>query len=214
MSRTLPTNISNALSDSFVIPVIFVQLEFDSGILYLHTDLGTIVTTDTSPNKTWLGAGDLGNVGTVEERNDLSPTAIQLQLSGLDSTIADECLNQNYYERPATLYLSLRNTVTGVLLDDPVEIFKGFMDVMQIISGPETATIQLTLESEFVEFDRAPMLYYTNTQQQESHSGDLFLEYVNAVSQVEILWGKSKYVQFSDRQPSIPGPWGPGPGHY
>lgn len=208
MSRTVPTNIESALSDPLIIPVVFAQLAFDSGTLYLHSDLGTVITTDTSPHKTWLGVGDFGGISAIEERDDLSPTAIQLRLSGLDATIADEALNQNYFERAVTLYLSLRDTVTGALKDPPFEIFTGFMDDMEVVSGAQTAAIKLTVESELAAFDRAPMRFYTNTQQQDDPAGDLFLQYVNAMATLEIIWGKTGKIRFgspADTLPIVPG---------
>lgn len=191
MSRGLATAISNATDDPFLVPVVFLELQFGSGTLRLHTDLGTITTTDTSPNRLWYGTGDLGSIDEIEETEEIAANAIRCRLSGIDSTILDEAVNQDYYEKPARILVTMRDTVTGALVANPHEIFYGKMDVMRVLYGKDQSAIEITLESELADFDKASMKYYSDAQLQRDYSGDLGLRYLAQVMDSRVMWGKN-----------------------
>ena len=189
MSRTLPAGLTATLNDPFLIPVLFVRLEFDSAPLHLHTDLGTITTTDTSPNRVWTGTGDLGSVGPVEETDGVTPTGIEVSLSGIDSTLLDEARNQDYQDRPIYIYIGMRDAVTGALVSDIAEIFAGYMDQMIITSGRELSTITLSAESEQIRWTRSPAIYYDAATLQEAYAGETFFNYLPDMLNIQLRWG-------------------------
>jgi len=189
MSRDLPAALSSATSDPYVIPVMFVELLFDDGAVRLHTDLGDIVTTDTSPNLTWTGAAGLGSIDPIEESEEISPFAVKLRLSGIDSTILNEAVAENYYERPGRILIGMRDTVTGLLVSTIHEIFYGKMDSLRVMYSVEQSAIEVLLESEMADFDRASMKHYTDSQLQRDYSGDLGLQYLSQLVDAKVLWG-------------------------
>lgn len=190
MSRTLATNTNAALSDAFIVPVFFVAIEFDSDPLYVHTDLGSITTL----SQTWTGVGDLGQIGSVEENIKISPYKTNLILAIVDESatgILSESLTQNFYQRPCTIYLGARNSITGALLDDPDEIMAGKIDTMQISHGANQSFIQVTVESEMSEFEKANGELYSDTQLQSEFSGDLFFQYLERLQNYRVQWGST-----------------------
>ena len=96
MSRTLASAVANALDDDRILPMLFVHLAFDTGPVYVHTDLGDITTL----SQTWTGIGDLGKVETMTESADLRSERLQLTLTLVDETagsIYEEASNQNFH---------------------------------------------------------------------------------------------------------------------
>jgi hypothetical protein len=133
-------------------------------------------------HKTGWGVGDFGAVQGIEESERISPYSATLILSGLDSTLVNEALSQDYFRRPITLYLGVANT-NDVLLDDPTQIWAGFMDSMSLSVGSDGGdSIQLTCESELSMFDRSANLRYTDQFQQDQHTGDVFFEFLPAIA--------------------------------
>ena len=189
MSRNLPASTAAALSDAFIIPVIFAEMLFDDAPLRVHSDLGTIISTDTSPEKTWLGAGGLVNISSIEETEGGEPHAIDLTLSGIDSTVLNEARNENYQERPCLLYFGVRNYLTGALLDNPAQIFYGFMDQMIIRSGRETSSVTLRVESEQSRWQRAPLKFYDTATLQADYAGDTFFNFLEDLLNKQLRWG-------------------------
>ena len=188
MSRTFSTDQTNALNSSHVNLLMFAKLEFDSATSYVHNGIGTY----TWGSQDWLGVGDLGTISKVEEGLDVSPYAITLTLSGLpDAGLVATALTENYYKRPATIYLGLLDD-DDVLIDTPIQIWSGFMDQMNLSIGADGGdTVQLIAESELAIFDKSNDLMYTNTSQQNRYSGDLFFNFIHKVPDQKIRWGQA-----------------------
>ena len=185
MSRDFPTNVADALVAQHVATVTFVKLEFASATLYLHNSIGTY----TWESQDWLGVGDLGDISAIEEGAEISPYKITLSLSGIDSTISNAALNEDYYMRPVTLYIGALDADDD-LLADPTEVWAGFMDLMTVSLGEQGGDeIALIAESELAKFDRASNLKYTDANQQAVHSGDLFFGFLKDIEGAKIQWG-------------------------
>lgn len=185
MSRDFPTNVATAFAAQHVATVTFVKLQFASGTLYLHNSIGTY----TWGGNDWAGVGDLGDISEIEEGSEISPYKITLSLSGIDSTISNAALNEDYYMRPVTLYIGALDADDD-LLADPTEVWAGFMDLMTVSLGEQGGDeIALIAESELAKFDRASNLKYTDANQQAVHSGDLFFGFLKDIEGAKIQWG-------------------------
>ena len=147
--RTVPFTAN--LNDAFIVPVIFAELEFDSQTRYLHNDLGTITTLGHD----WTGVGTFGSIEPLQERDDQSPTGTTLRLSGIDSVLLEEALVENYRDRPVTIYLGIRDATTGALTTAPMELFTGRMDQMRASAGGQTMSVEIVVESEMIDFQKA-----------------------------------------------------------
>jgi hypothetical protein len=195
MSRTLDAGLVATLDDPLIIPVLFVSLAFDEGVLYVHTDLGDIAFG----GNTYLGVGDLGSIEGIEERDDGSPTGIMLRLSGVDTTLLNEALIYNYFERAVTIYLGVRDIATGAMVTTPFELFVGRMDQMRILTGTSTTSvIEIAVESEMIEMERSLMRYFSDTELQRNYSGDLGFRYLTDMVNARITVGAKDLVSFAN----------------
>jgi len=187
MTRGFSTAVNTALQAQNVNLVMFAKLEFPSGTLYVHNGLGTY----TWDSQNWLGVGDLGSISKVEEGVDVSPYAITLTLSGLDATISGAALTEDYFMHPVTVYLGVLDS-DDTLIDTPIQVWAGFMDQMNLTVGADGGdAIQLIAESELSRFDKSKNLMYTNANQQQRYSGDLFFSHIHKVEGAKIKWGAS-----------------------
>ncbi len=212
MTRSLTAANEAILDDAFIIPVLFVNLDFDSDPLFVHTDLGTITTT--TPAGTWTGLADLGTIGTIQESVKPSPYKVDLVLSVVDESagsIYNEALNQNHYQRDGTIYLGFRNAVTGAMVADPDELFHGRIDDMRVTHGGATADapsfVTVTLESELADFKRSSGKVYSNAQLQSEFAGDTFFRHVERFVYRRVPWG-SQIIHSGN--PILPFPTDPG----
>lgn len=208
-SRSLQSATYAALDDAFIVPVLFVELTFDDGIFRVHTDLGDISTAG-SPTPVWHGVGDLGSIDGIEEANDLTPTGIKLTLSGLNATVLNETMTQEYWDRPARILFGIRDSITGVLVAEPDEIWYGVMSVMASSYGNGQAAITVTAESELVLWNRPSNKLYTDAQMQSEYAGDTFFKYLPQLMDTKVLWGdKDATHVYSQGSRTV----GPTPGH-
>jgi len=201
MTRGFSTAVNTALQAQNVNLVMFAKLEFPSGTLYVHNGLGTY----TWDSQNWLGVGDLGSISKVEEGVDVSPYAITLTLSGLDATISGAALTEDYFMHPVTVYLGVLDS-DDTLIDTPTQVWAGFMDQMNLTVGADGGdAIQLIAESELSRFDKSKNLMYTNANQQQRYSGDLFFSHIHKVEGAKIKWGASEGGQGPVDNPQTPG---------
>jgi hypothetical protein len=128
----------------------------------------------------------------VQEGIDVSPYALTLSLSGVDSTITDAALTENYFQRPVTVYLGVLDA-TDALIADPTQIWAGEMDQITMSVGASGGdVVQLVCESSLARFDKSRNVMYTNANQQSRFTGDLFFSHIQNVAGVKIGWGSAR----------------------
>ena len=109
--RTLSPAILQEIQRDVVYPITFVRLAYDDGDVLVHDNIGEIHWND----ETWSGVGSLGGIEHIEETTEITNLSLRLVLSGLNSRIVQEALNEDYYRREVTIYYGVLNPATGVL---------------------------------------------------------------------------------------------------
>ena len=185
MSRSLNSTINTAIASSSLEIFFAVDLLFDgSNALYLWTGLGNININ----SNTYVGVGDLLSISGITETADLSAQGISLSLSGIDSTsgsIYDKALTTPYQGRVCNLYFGIVGSES-----DMIEVFTGYMDTMNIEEGPTSTTIEVTVESKFVDLERPRWRKYTDAYQKSVYPSDQGFEYVAGLQEQRLPWGK------------------------
>lgn len=205
MSRGIASAVTTDIaSERHIRMVTFVKLEFDSGTLYLHDSIGTFTWADPDDgSQAWLGVGDFGGIGSIEENRTMSAYEMTLVLSGLDSSLMDEVLNQSYQGRGVTIYLGALDLDTGALLATPNEIWGGTMDVARMTLGVDQNAIEVTCESDFARLRDISGRTFSDSDLQAEYAGDTFLQYMTAMEDAKIVWRGDSRTRF-DKSPRAP----------
>jgi hypothetical protein len=185
MSRTVPAALLTALDGDEIDVFYAVDLAFDAGNMRLWTGYGN----KTIGGQTYTGTGNLLTIDGLEEASDLSARGTTLTLNGLDSTIINYALTEEYQGRLVKIYWGVGS--------ETVEVFSGYMDKMTIQDAAESVTISLTVESRLIALERANVRRYTR----ESHAGvrtakglsgsDTFFDWVTKLQDKQIVWGRA-----------------------
>jgi len=182
-TRDLTSSLSAALDDAVIEPFFAVDLEFDSTPVYIWTGLGT----KTISGKNYQGLGDLLNISSVEETADISAKGASLTLSGIpNNTNLALALTEPYQGRVGRIYFGVMGNQT-----EYTEVFTGYMDQMNIVEGPDTSTLEISLENRLIDLERKRVARYTHAYQINKFPGDLGLEFVESLQEKEILWGRT-----------------------
>lgn len=188
MSRGMTTAASTAAQSEVVARTVALKLEFDSApVLLAGTPHNITIGGDE-----YLGVGAIGEISTVEEGSDLASYSITARLKGLDSSDVALALTEPYQNRPGTLYEVLFDRDTGELVADPVVIFRGRMNQMNISVG-STGVIELSIKNRLSRWERAANRRYTNADQQRDYPNDTFFDQVSATTEKEIIWPGKNY---------------------
>ena len=181
MTREVDADILTAFAQPVVEPLLAIEMIFDSGPVRLWFGVGDI----TIRGNVYTGAGMLLNVSTIEETGDIQAGNVTLLLSGVPTEIIAIALAEPYQGRRCTIYFGTFKPSISV-----AEVFTGFMDQMSIDETPDGCNITLSVENELVDLERARVRRYTNNDQQSRFPGDLGLEFIEALQDKELHWGR------------------------
>ena len=163
-----------------------LKAEFDTSDILVWTGKDDLVIS----SETYTGAGSLLSIGGVEDGRDLKSSGLNIALSGMDATVLDYALTENYQNRFLTLFMGYlmggSNEVAGTIV-----LFKGRMTTLTISDDPNGATISIDAENRLIDLDRPSNLRYTKESQEFLFTGDIGLDRVNQIQDKEIVWGRS-----------------------
>jgi len=207
MSRDLPVEFIGELTREVVYPFFAVEIDFASGPLYVWTGYGDLIANDN----TYLGAGQLVNISSVEETTEIEAKGATITMSGIPSSFLSLALTEPYQGRPCRIYFGLwlsnkeisteanQIITTENLFNFEVEgesnffaeIFSGELDQMNISEEGSTSTISVTAENVLIKLERPVVRRLTNEDQKSRFPNDRGLEYVASLQDKEIFWGRT-----------------------
>lgn len=207
MSRDIGKFTVAELSKERIQPFFAVEIDFDSGTLYLWSGYGDLVYN----GKTYFGAGQLLNISSVSETTEMEAKGAVITLSGIPSSLLSLALQEPYQGRECRIYFGLDFTSDGILqesnyyilLEDGsllapedsgislTEIFSGELDQMNIEESVDSASISVTAENVLVKLERPVIRRLTNEDQKSRFPSDRGLEFVASLQDREIFWGKA-----------------------
>lgn len=188
MSREISASMQSLLTAEVVRPILLIDLMFDTAPLYLWNGVGNL----SYDSKTYVGAGTLLSIGGITESTDLQANGTTVALSGIGSALTQVARDEDYQGRMAYIKLGAMDENADVIAN-PIELFSGFMDVMNISEGGESSSIAVTIENRLIAFDRTNIRRYTDQDQKIDYTSDYGLEHVTAIQEMEVRWGKPGY---------------------
>jgi hypothetical protein len=207
MARDIFPSILQALEAPEITPFFAVDLMFGSSPLYMWSGYGDFVREDTG--NTYLGAGQLLNISTVEETTEIQAVGANFSLSGIPSSFLSLALSEPYQGRECRIYFGVLidgglatqglDTITTQFGDLIVlqsgtqgflEIFSGEMDQMNIVESSDTCNISVSAENALIKLARPVVRRLTSTDQKSRYPSDKGLEYVAGLQDKEIFWGR------------------------
>lgn len=186
MTRGLTNAVQTAAAAATVYPILFAYFDMTGGALRVCTANQTVVFGGYN----WTGIGDFGKVSPVKEGSTVSANGLSFGLAGIPSSLISEVLTLRSRGRTCTLWLGFYNS-SGALQADPFQLWSGRMDQPVVSDSGSESTIEISAESRLIELQRAREQRYTDENQQSLYPGDLGCEFIAALQDKEIIWGKA-----------------------
>lgn len=184
--RTLSTAGAAALSGAVVCVAILIEMDLTSQ-LCLNTSSLDITINGT----TYLGAGGLGQIDSIKQAGTDLPQ-VRFTLAGVQSTSIALALLEPVQGAAVRIYMALFDSSTGALLDKRMR-YSGYLDVMSISDGKDSATLSVSSESAMLDLLRPKCIYYSDIDQQTLYTGDLAFQYVNDQVEAKIAWPAASF---------------------
>lgn len=181
MTRDIYPALANTLDDDVVYPFFAVDIDFSSGPLYVWSGYGNA----TIGAKTYLGAGQLLNISSVEETTEMEAKGATITMSGIPSSFLSLALSEPYQGRACRIYFGMMNSPIHY-----TEVFSGELDQMNIAEESSSATISVTVENVLIKLERPVVRRFTNEDQKSRYPNDKGLEFVAGLQDKELFWGR------------------------
>ena len=185
MSRDLTSSVQTAIEATQVQPFLLFEGLFSSGYVRMWSGYGDIVWDA----RTWTGVGNLMGISAVQETSEIQANGITVTMNGIPSELISLALQESEQGRSGKVYLGFLDE-SGVIAD-PTMIFEGKLDIPAIQEEGDTSTISITYESRLINLQRSRESRFTNEEQQREYDGDLGCEFVPAMKEVTLTWGRS-----------------------
>ncbi|HDN2511941.1 TPA: hypothetical protein P1K35_002117 [Providencia rettgeri] len=166
--------------------VVAAKLDLKSGVTCVHTGTGNLIIA----GEVYQGVGQFGSIESVKEGLSTSPTQLLLSLSGFDSKLVGEVLNERSRGRDVRLMLVAIDEDNGqpILAD---VIFAGQIANLSVTTGDENA-IGLTVSNRFERWSLGLPDRFTDESWSKRHKGDRIFRYVAQMAERSIYWGSKK----------------------
>ena len=185
MTRNASPEFLNALTEELVRPCIFFEGVFASGTVRLWSGIGEIEWN----SQTWLGAGVLMGVGSVEETTEVIANGTSVSLSGVPLDLVQVAIEEARQGLPGRVWVGLL-TDDWQIIASPTLVFSGRLDVPQISDGADSCTVTISYESRLLDLTVAREWRYTDQSQKTLYPTDRGFEFVTSIQDKEITWGR------------------------
>lgn len=182
----IDSSITSYLEADHQILFLAVKAEFDTETILLWSGDYSL----TINGETYLGVGTLLSISNIEDTLELKSSGLSVALAGMDATVLDLALTENYQNRFITVFLGYLSGGTDTTVGT-MTLFKGRMQSMVINDDPNGSTITVDAENRLIDLQRPSNLRYTKESQQFIDSSDTCFNRVQSLQDKEIVWGRS-----------------------
>lgn len=184
MSRNLSSAVVNQITATELQPFLLFQGDFISGTVRAWSGIGELSWN----GYTWTGTGSLLTISSVKESADTSANGVTVNLNGVPSALISLALQNCKQGAAGFVYLGFMSN--GSVVTNPVMLFEGRLDIPAIEEMGDTATVSISYESRLIDLERPRENRYTNEDQQREFAGDLGFEFVPALQDKSLTWGR------------------------
>jgi hypothetical protein len=185
MARDMSAMLSTALEESELRPILFFEGEFASGWVRIWSGLGDLDWND----RTWTGVGSLLGLGSIEETQQVVASGTTVSLSAVPQEMVSLAIEEAEQGKPGRVWLGLL-TEDREVIADPVQAFTGRLDVPEISDAGDSCTLTISYENRLLDLQTPRNWRYTHEGQQVLAPGDRGFEFVAAIQDQEITWGR------------------------
>ncbi len=165
--------------------VVASRLDLKSGVVRAHTGVGNIIIA----GEIYQGVGQFGAIESVGENMTTSPQQLIMKLSGFDSSLIGEVMNERIRGRNAQLMLVALNEEAKPALAEV--LFAGQISTIGVTTGEENE-IAVTVSNRFERWSYGLPDRFTDESWSKRKKGDRIFRYVAQMADRAIYWGSKK----------------------
>ena len=155
MTKQFSSELQTALARNAIVSFILLNI---NGTRYTDCSFDITSSVEGSSN-VYSAQGYFLNITETDENSDLAISSIQIELSALVPSIVSTFAVPGIINQDVSIYRVFVNQSTGELIGDSAGdsgflIFKGRVGGYRITDAENTATVSLTVDSQFANFEK------------------------------------------------------------
>lgn len=182
-SGTLQQNLLTAFTSTSVKPVFLIEIHWGGTSYDRLTTAGSTLTYD---GDSYIDAGDMLSIASVNENGDLGASGITIQLTASNATTLGYARNFNFQGKITTVYLGALDSSDNLI--DVIPYFIGYNDSVTISQTLNTSVISLKLENKLVRLRKKNIRRYTEEDQRKFTNSSTAFEFVTYIADKPIKW--------------------------
>ena len=156
MTKEFSSELQTALARNAIVSVVLINI---NGTRYTNAAFDITTDIENGITNTYEAQGYFLGISETDENSDLAISSINITLSALDPTTVILFAKPDIINQDVEIYRVFFDQSTGLLVGDSAGdagflIFKGRISAYNISNAEETATIQLTVDSQFSNFEK------------------------------------------------------------
>tara|TARA_E500000331_G_C17170580_1_gene675874 strand:+ start:593 stop:1174 length:582 start_codon:yes stop_codon:yes gene_type:complete len=158
MARQLASSLQTKLAGSKLFAADLVELHLSTPLYFTTTNIDIDFDSATAPDagaNTYLAQGQFLFFGNVVESSDLRVGQIDMTFTAVDTTTIALLINNSYMNKRVVVYRAILQEDYSFTADDVFTVFDGFIMGYSIQETNDTATVTMTVASQFADFERA-----------------------------------------------------------
>ena len=188
MTRSLTSAVKTELATNDIRPIHLITIGFGTPINI--TDNSFSLTSSVSGSSVTYTASDfIMGISDFSEETDLTKGSITLSLSGADQTFISTVLNENVINDSVDIFRGFLND-SNALISDPFLLYRGKIDSFDIAETDTDSQVNLSIVSNWADFEKKNGRKTNNTSQQRFFSGDVGMDFASQTVQ-DIKWGRA-----------------------
>ena len=188
MTRNLTSAVKTELATNDIRPVHLITIGFSTPVNL--TDCSFSLTSSISGSSVTYSASDfILAVTNHTEETDVSKSSISIALSGADQTFISTVLNENVVNDSVDIFRGFLND-SNALISDPFLLYRGKIDSFDIAETDTDSQVNLSIVSNWADFEKKNGRKTNNTSQQRFFSGDVGMDFSSQTVQ-DIKWGRA-----------------------
>ena len=188
MTRNLTSAVKTELATNDIRPVHLITLCFATPVNI--TDCSFSLTSSVSGSSVTYSASDfiLGITNHTEE-TDITKSSVSINLSGADQTFISTVLNENVVNDSVDIFRGFLDD-SNALIADPFLLYRGKIDSFDIAETDKDSQVNLSIVSNWADFEKKNGRKTNNTSQQRFFTGDVGMDFASQTVQ-DIKWGRA-----------------------
>lgn len=193
MARGIASSLQTKLAARSVFAADLIELHLSTPLYFTSTNIDIDFDSDTAPttgSNTYLAQGQFLFFSNITESSDLRVGQIDMTFTAVDTTTVALLINNEFMNKRVVIYRAVLDNEYNFTSDDVFTVFDGNIMGYSINETNETATVTITVASQFADFERTNGRKTNPASQQIHFANDKGMDFSAQIVK-DLKWGRA-----------------------